>query len=269
MKLLAFDTVPLRWCHVVVTGVSMVCYAVAALAASGTAMAAESVKKVEKPKVVALTKKKTVKATPSRTEIKSKAAQLAAGIRAAEAALSPAELAIARLIHVGSVACELGVTIDIKADERAPGYFDLTSKKFKFRMFPVVSSTGAIRLQDAHTGAVWLQLANKSMLMSQKLGARLADACMNPTQMVVAAEMEKNPPTSLLEPVKADAQPTPESVPRVVQAEKPAAVVASSPATEKAVAEVTTAELLPPQALPVSAVPVAVMPAQLPSKAIQ
>jgi hypothetical protein len=81
------------------------------------------------------------------------------------------------------------------------GYFDLQTGNHKFRMYPVVTSTGAIRLEDQKAGGVWLQLANKSMLMSQKLGARLADECMAPAQMVVAERLKTHPAPSLLEPL--------------------------------------------------------------------
>jgi hypothetical protein len=68
-------------------------------------------------------------------------------------------------------------------------------------MHPIVSRTGAIRLEDPKRGAMWLQLGNKSMLMSQRLGKRLADECQSPAQVEVAEAMKKNPPPSLLEPV--------------------------------------------------------------------
>jgi hypothetical protein len=66
-------------------------------------------------------------------------------------------------------------------------------------MVPVLSKTGAIRLEDEAAGVVWLQLANKSMLMSQKLGKRLADACVNAEQLIVARDLERNPAPSLLD----------------------------------------------------------------------
>jgi hypothetical protein len=166
----------------------------------GMAAAAEPIKATEK--------KAASKHSPSRIELKSKAAQLAAGVAAADKALTPQELEIAQQIEVGEVACELGVSVSVKADPRSPGYFDIQGKKFRFRMVPVVTSTGALRLQDERAGAVWLQLANKSMLMSQKAGARLADACMSPTQLAVTRAMEKNPPPSLLEPLAASSAPT-------------------------------------------------------------
>ncbi len=135
----------------------------------------------------------------SRAELNTQANQMASGIRAAEAALTPAELAIAQRVEVGLVQCELGASVTVVADSKMPGYFDVHGKKFRFRMVPVVTSTGAIRLEDAKAGAVWLQLANKSMLMNQKLGSRLADACMTPAQMAVSSAMEKSPPPSLLD----------------------------------------------------------------------
>ncbi|WP_367121916.1 hypothetical protein [Rhodoferax sp.] len=148
------------------------------------------------PKKVA---KKAKRVAPSQIEIKSTAVQMASGIRAAEAALSPAELAIAAKIYQGTMPCELGASVTVTADAKVPGFFDLQIKNVKFRMAPVVTSTGAIRLEDQHAGAVWLQLSNKSMLMNQKLGQRLADVCMNPEQVIVAERLIKSPAPGLLD----------------------------------------------------------------------
>ena len=140
------------------------------------------------------------KPTTSRTEIKSKANNMAAGIQAAEAALTPEEIAVAERVHTGRIACELGAYVTVAADPRSPGYFDISGKGFKYRMFPVESRTGAIRLEDQRAGAVWLQIANKSMLMDQKRGQRLADDCMSPEQVAVAETLKKAPAPNLLEP---------------------------------------------------------------------
>ncbi|MEC5211675.1 hypothetical protein RCH06_000205 [Polaromonas sp. CG_9.5] len=142
-------------------------------------------------------KKKAVSA--SRTNLKSTAVNVAAGIQAAEAAMTPAELAIAERVQVGKIPCELGASVTLTADAKNPGYFDMHGKNFDFRMFPVATSTGAIRLEDQKAGAVWLQLANKSMLMSQKLGIRLADECTTPAQLEVAQNLKLNPPASILD----------------------------------------------------------------------
>ena len=145
------------------------------------------------------------KPSTSRQELKSQANQMAAGVRAAEAALSPAELDIARRVQLGRLPCELGAFVTLAADPRAPGYFDVTVRNLKFRMFPVETTTGAIRLEDRKAGAVWLQLANKSMLMNQKLGQRLADACVSADQAVVAESLNRNPAPSVLDAEPANA----------------------------------------------------------------
>ena len=146
--------------------------------------------------------------TSSRTEIKTKAANMAAGVAAAEAALTPAELAIAERVHVGKLPCELNNAVTLTPDPKSPGYFNVQVKNLKYRMFPVETSTGAIRLEDQKAGAVWLQLANKSMLMNQKLGQRLADDCKSPAQAAVAEALLKAPAQSVLDaPATAAAKP--------------------------------------------------------------
>jgi len=184
-----------------------------------TKPAATSTKPAEKP---AAKKKPAVSA--NRTNLKSAAKNVAAGIEAAEAALTPAELAIAERVQVGKLPCELGASVTLVQDAKAPGYFDMQGKNFKYRMFPVLTSTGAIRLEDQKAGAVWLQLANKSMLMNQKLGIRLADECMSPAQMIVAENLKINPLPSILD------APKPVATPTAIAAVEPPAAAPTLPA---------------------------------------
>ena len=116
-----------------------------------------------------------------------------------EPPLAPQELSIAERVHVGHLPCELGASVQMTADTNTPGYFNLQGKGYKYRMKPVTTSTGAIRLEDEKAGAVWLQLANKSMLMDQKNGRRLADECAHPDQVAVANDMKLNPPPALID----------------------------------------------------------------------
>lgn len=118
--------------------------------------------------------------------------------------LTPAELAIAKLVHVGEIPCELGAKVVIKARKRE-GYFLVTHGINRFVMHPVESRTGAIRLEDSVRGALFLQIANKSMLMNQKEGKRLADECQSPDQAKFAADMKNRPPINILEPAPAAA----------------------------------------------------------------
>jgi len=158
----------------------------------------------------AATKPAAAKAAPakvdpasSRVQLKSAANQVATGIIAAEAALTPAELAIADQVHVGRMPCELGAFVTVTADTTSPGRFHVEGKGFKYYMSPVATTTGTVRLEDVRGGAVWLQIANKSMLMNQKLGQRLADECMSPEQTVVAEAIKRNPPPSVLDALPA------------------------------------------------------------------
>lgn len=113
--------------------------------------------------------------------------------------MGPDELAIAERVHKGQLPCELGATVRLEADASQPGYFYLHGKGFRYRMHPVATSTGAIRLEDHKAGVVWLQLANKSMLMDQKKGRRMADECANAEQLAFAEDMKSNPPPSLID----------------------------------------------------------------------
>ena len=170
-------------------------------AASAKAQAAKPVAKAPVTKKTSAARK--TEATSSRTQLRSATGQVAAGIIAAEAALTPAELAIADRVHVGRMPCELGAFVTVSADATSPGRFNVEGKGFKYHMTPVATTTGTVRLQDDKGGAVWLQIANKSMLMNQRAGQRLADECMSPEQVIVAEAIKKNPPVSVLEPMPA------------------------------------------------------------------
>jgi hypothetical protein len=109
------------------------------------------------------------------------------------------DLAIAQQIHLGLMPCEMGASVRVEADAAAPGYFHVQGKGFRYRMYPVRTHTGALRLEDKKAGAVWLQLANKSMLMDQKKGRRVADDCTHPEQVAYGQDMKTNPPPSLFD----------------------------------------------------------------------
>lgn len=136
-----------------------------------------------------------------------RAASKASAVAPVHEALAPVELsaeqlAIARKVLVGAIQCELAVVATMRADEQSPGRFLLELGRQRYVMVPVATSTGAVRLEEAASGAVWLQLANKSMLMNQKLGQRIADDCMNPQQLLVAQALLVTPAPHLLDAPK-------------------------------------------------------------------
>jgi hypothetical protein len=112
--------------------------------------------------------------------------------------LSDNQLAIARTVFTGVIQCELGEKVTIKPMKRE-GFFFVSRGVHRFVMHPEESRTGAIRLEDSARGGLWLQLANKSMLMNQKEGKRLADECQSPEQVAYAKNMKA---VNLLEPDK-------------------------------------------------------------------
>jgi len=143
--------------------------------------------------------KPVAKPTGSNTIKKTDADKRNVAAKPVDPPLAAQELRIADRVHVGHFPCELGASIRMTADVHTPGYFDLQGKGYKYRMRPVSTSTGAIRLEDEKAGAVWLQLANKSMLMDQKNGRRLADECAHPDQLAFANDMKINPPPPLID----------------------------------------------------------------------
>jgi hypothetical protein len=54
--------------------------------------------------------------------------------------------------------------------------------KSVYVMKPVLSSTGAIRLEDVRGETLMVQIAAKSMLLNVKTGHRIVDACVSPKQ---------------------------------------------------------------------------------------
>ena len=113
--------------------------------------------------------------------------------------LSAEDLQVAQLVFVGTIPCELGASVTVTPSTRTPGFFTVQTAGSRFVMHPVESRTGAVRLEDPKAGAMWLQLGNKSMLMSQKLGKRLADECMSPAQVTLAEDLKNNPRPGLLD----------------------------------------------------------------------
>ena len=77
----------------------------------------------------------------------------------------------------GTYRCELNQNVQfekVSADRKTAV---LKWGKKNYAMKAVDTSTGAIRYEDKASGMVWLMVANKSMLLNQKHGQRLADEC--------------------------------------------------------------------------------------------
>ena len=156
---------------------------------------AASAKSAPAAKKVIAKKHVTKKGVPAKT---AKAVETETPVQSLSDRLTDDELAIAKTIQTGEIACELGAHVTVTADDKNPGFFRVSSGKQHYYMHPVESRTGAIRLEDNRAGALWLQLGNKSMLMNQRLGQRIADECAAPQQREFAARMKDQPQVDLL-----------------------------------------------------------------------
>jgi hypothetical protein len=92
------------------------------------------------------------------------------------------QLAAAKRAYLGQYDCEFKQSINIQPNAKHAGYIDVAFKKDILTMKPVLSSTGALRLEDITGRTLMVQIANKSMLLDVKAGQRLVDDCIHPEQ---------------------------------------------------------------------------------------
>lgn len=179
-------------CLAVVLGLSMG----ATQAASSTDKAAPAKQATSPVKKAPVKKAATSKGVPAKT---AKAVEANTPVQTLSERLTDAELEIAKTIQTGRIQCELGADVTVSADERNPGFFHVVAGKQRYYMHPVESRTGAVRMEDNRAGAMWLQLGNKSMLMNQRLGQRIADECVTPAQRDFALQMKTSNQPGLLD----------------------------------------------------------------------
>jgi len=96
--------------------------------------------------------------------------------------LSPSQMSMAERVYTGEAQCDANQKVHVQAVHGKPGTFMLKFKNKAYAMVPEDTTTGAVRLEDKKAGVVWLQIANKSMLMNSKIGQRMVDGCKHPQQ---------------------------------------------------------------------------------------
>lgn len=102
-------------------------------------------------------------------------------------------------VYLGRMPCELNQIVNLQAVPGEPGRYVLNFKKFKFTMVAVSTHSGVVRLEDPFSGATWVQLNSKSMLMDSRRNQRLVDDCQHPTQKAMAEAMKTTPQQPLIE----------------------------------------------------------------------
>lgn len=133
-----------------------------------TAMAADAPAKAAKPAA------KSAKAAPAPIYIVPDA--------------EPEQVKAAELVYYGMYDCEFSQTVSITQSPKHSAYVDVKHGKNDWLMKPVLSSTGAIRLEDVRGETLMVQIASKSMLLNVKSAHRIVDDCISPRQRELIAE---------------------------------------------------------------------------------
>jgi len=108
---------------------------------------------------------------------------------------TPEQVSASERVYYGDYDCDFKQVIQITASERHPSYVELRFAKNTYLMKPVLSTTGAVRLEDVKGQTLMIQIASKSMLMNVRTGTRLVDACVSPSQRVAMDSSKAAPAT--------------------------------------------------------------------------
>jgi membrane-bound inhibitor of C-type lysozyme len=98
------------------------------------------------------------------------------------------QMAAASMAHFGEYQCEFNQTLNVAMNPKHDGYVDVSFRNRTYTMKPVLSHTGAVRLEDVRGQMLIVQIATKSMMIDTKLGQRIVDGCMHEAQRVAAAK---------------------------------------------------------------------------------
>jgi len=116
---------------------------------------------------------------------------------------APEQVKAAELVYYGVYDCEFQQTVNITQSSKHSAYVEVKAGKKDWLMKPVLSSTGAIRLEDVRGEALMVQIAAKSMLLNTKTAQRIVDDCVSPKQRELVAEAKAAKAAAEAQPIKA------------------------------------------------------------------
>jgi len=102
--------------------------------------------------------------------------------------------------YTGRMICDNKVLVTVTENKKQANHFDIAFGKLHYQTIRVATESGAIRMEDQKRGIVWLQMSNKSMLLDEKQGRRLANNCRNDAQVAAEKALEITPDTILSKP---------------------------------------------------------------------
>ena len=170
-----------------------------------------------------------------------KSTKKAAAPKAAEFVLPAAsaeQIDAAERVYYGAYDCEFNQSIQIVANAKHASYVDIKHGKADYLMKPVLSSTGAIRLEDVRGETLMVQIAAKSMLLNVKTGRRLVDDCISPKQRDLNEAAQAAKAAAVAAAAAAAAPSTPAATP----ADAPAVAGSAPPAAEASASNAAAGE---------------------------
>ena len=141
---------------------------------------------------------------PAKPAAKGKAAPAPAAFTVPDA--QPEQVKAAELVFYGPYDCEFSQTVSITQSQKYSAYVDVKHGAKAWLMKPVLSSTGAIRLEDVRGETLMVQIASKSMLLNVKSAQRIVDDCVSPKQREMIADAKAAKAAAEAAPVKASTE---------------------------------------------------------------
>jgi len=143
----------------------------------------------------------------------------------------PEQIDAAGRVYYGAYECEFNQGVTIAKSEKHAAYVDVRSGKSTWLMKPVLSTTGAVRLEDVKGQTLMVQIATKSMLLNVKTSRRIVDECVSARQRELIAEAKA---AEAAASVTGQAASAPQAAASSAQPPASAAASASSPTFEPA-----------------------------------
>ena len=103
----------------------------------------------------------------------------------------PEQIDAAGHVYYGAYECEFNQSVTIAKSEKHAAYVDVRSGKSTWLMKPVLSTTGAVRLEDVKGQTLMVQIATKSMLLNVKTARRIVDECVSARRRELIAEAKE------------------------------------------------------------------------------
>ena len=187
---------------------------------------------------------------PAPAKVVKKTAPKVVAEPAPPAAAAPEQVDAAERVFYGTYDCEFKQSIDIVASPKYPSYVDVKHGKADYLMKPVLSSTGAIRLEDVRGDTLMVQIASKSMLLNVKTAQRIVDDCVSPKQreLIELARLAKSAAVTAAAASAAEAAAAPVAASAPAAASAPVASSVPEAAAAPAASAVPTTTTVAPSA---------------------